>query len=1174
MGLSMLLTVAVTFLLLTAALVALLFGREWLVEAQGIRFARKLEKHSELVEQVRNISATTFGEVSQKLEALRDTRLCEGVLDVARKAAPIESIPFIARAYDEQGITARYLEEVERSPSWQQRAVAAERLGVIGSSRAVPVLLRVIGNVKDEDQDVRGAALRAIGRIGDQAALPALIEALEFPDASLPPRIAEIIVGFGHAAVRPLVSELRNVASDVRRMWAAEILGWLGDPKAAVPLIEALGDINPEVRAKAAGSLGKLKESRAVDRLLEMILSDPIPFVRTRVAHTLGTIGHPKVVDHLIHVLKDPEWWVRIRAIEALEQIGKASSAALIVALEDEDAEVRHRAATALERMGYVQESIERMESEGYRPDLSRILLLIGKSGVIEVLLAMLPRVQDAGRNFLVRLLGDIGNPESGPILTELLAKCEEPRLRSRLVTSLGKIGFREAMPAILDCLSDPDEWVRQASVEALSVLAPDEHAEKVLHLLKDPVPTTRVAACRLIASMKQERFLSTITDLLMDPAPEVRREALRAVHKWGSHGYGNLAQLLLSDPSDEVRLEAARALSVVGRRESVAHLLATGTRASEAMVQEIIAALLHCHDGMFDDILALAPKALTPSLISVLLELASRTTGHGRLEFIEGYLRSDDARLRRCAVFALRAFCDARVVGHIERAGRDPDEKVREAAVTVAGLSSELDLVRKIEPLAGDPQAGVRFRVGLALGMSELDAFWKTLVGLGKDKAPAVRAAAAMGLALHNRQEFLKLVKEYARDEELCDAARDIFVEGSHDPLIAKIVQEAASRERLETRLFLGGSRYALEKEMAQLARSALEPAERVRALEVWQAVATGQYYTTALSILKNDPSPEVRSRALDLIVAVRQDPEVARVVGSILLDPHPLLRVKAAIILGRMEFIEAIEALVHALDTNDRDLREAVTTSLSDHLRRDPKRAEELMKEIPSLKTRKIGLVWLLGKTRPAGAIKMLLKFLHDSDGDVRAAAVGALSKFRVGVVTRSLQKTLDDPNERVRAATVNALGSVRSPERESTLERMLTDPDAFVRRRAAFYLLKMKSSIASSRVQRFRKEPSELQPVWVAGAVLEGICSPFEAVRYPGAVDFLQELFPESEAEAAIRGALEPARRLAAFRVLCAVSREKAILAARILAQDPAPDIRDEAESVLRRTEARVA
>lgn len=56
----------------------------------------------------------------------------------------------------------------------------------MGSPKAVPSLLRAIRNIKDEDEDVRGAALRALGRIRDPRALPGLIEALGYPEASLP----------------------------------------------------------------------------------------------------------------------------------------------------------------------------------------------------------------------------------------------------------------------------------------------------------------------------------------------------------------------------------------------------------------------------------------------------------------------------------------------------------------------------------------------------------------------------------------------------------------------------------------------------------------------------------------------------------------------------------------------------------------------------------------------------------------------------------------------------------------------------------------------------------------------------------------------------------------------------------------------------------------------------
>jgi len=334
---SLLIASAAILFLAILGLSFLLFGREWFRARREEKFSRDLDRHSGLISRLRATSAEEFEGTVRQLAAVPDPVMREAILDQAREGAPPDSIPFLVRAYEDLAIIDRYMEEVEQSPNWEDRARAAERLGRMGSPRAVPALLRVIRNIKDEDEDVRGAALRALGRIRDPRALPGLIEALGYPEASLPPRIAEIIVLFGKDSVPLLVAELRNLESDVRRMWAAEVLGWLGDPRAAVPLMESLGDVSPEVRAKAAGGLGRIRDGRSVERLLEMLLSDPIPFVRTRVAQALGAIGHPKVIDHLIHVLKDPEWWVRIRAIEALEQFGQSSSEALLVALEDDD---------------------------------------------------------------------------------------------------------------------------------------------------------------------------------------------------------------------------------------------------------------------------------------------------------------------------------------------------------------------------------------------------------------------------------------------------------------------------------------------------------------------------------------------------------------------------------------------------------------------------------------------------------------------------------------------------------------------------------------------------------------------------------------------------------------------------------------------------------------------
>jgi HEAT repeat protein len=342
----------------------------------------------------------------------------------------------------------------------------------------------------------------------------------------------------------------------------------------------------------------------------------------------------------------------------------------------------------------------------------------------------------------------------------------------------------------------------------------------------------------------------------------------------------------------------------------------------------------------------------------------------------------------------------------------------------------------------------------------------------------------------------------------------------------------------------------------------------ERLQALSICEVVATGQSYTTALSILRNDPSAEVRARALDLLLKARADDEACRVVATMLADPHPKVRNKAARTLGRMNFPNAVEALLRALDTTDRAFREELTTALSVHLLRDPKRGEEILGEIPPGKTRKLGVIWLLGKTRREGMMKDLLRYLEDEDGDVRAAAVGALAKYRVGLIAKHLRMSLQDPNPRVRAAAVNALSTVQTVENEAEMAGMLSDPDTYVRQRAAIALVQMGSETATARIRKTAEEPPELEPVWLAGGVLLGEISPSEAAANPDTARFLGELFPEREAASIVGESADPAQRKRAFRALQVLSTERSRRAAESLSADPDPALREEARAWLQR------
>ena len=144
------------------------------------------------------------------------------------------------------------------------------------------------------------------------------------------------------------------------------MLGEVRAQRAFPSLVRSLADPEDEVRGKAATALGRLGDRRAVGYLLEHLLTDPAPFVRARIASALGQFGGPEVIDRLVRALGDPAWWVRMRSVEALEQIGPVAEGPLLVALDDADPEIRVRAAVALERLG-VPDNLVRMIESGER---------------------------------------------------------------------------------------------------------------------------------------------------------------------------------------------------------------------------------------------------------------------------------------------------------------------------------------------------------------------------------------------------------------------------------------------------------------------------------------------------------------------------------------------------------------------------------------------------------------------------------------------------------------------------------------------------------------------------------------------------------------------------------------------------------------------------------------
>jgi HEAT repeat protein len=263
-------------------------GRESWLRWRTRRMQVRVQQLSELFEDLEGDHQSVLRSVQKNPAVIRDIEILEHLLEERRGVLEGEDLAAHFASYDELGIVDRAIDRFRNSRRWPERVFAARFLGEIGSARSVEPLIEVMRNTREEDRDVRMAASRALGRIRDPRALPALVEALGMQESWLPARVAEVILQFGEMSFDTLAKELASSRDANTRAWAAEILGQLGSPKAINALLHSLGDINDQVRARAAGALGKLRDRQSVPQLIHLMLSDPVPFVRIQAVRSLG----------------------------------------------------------------------------------------------------------------------------------------------------------------------------------------------------------------------------------------------------------------------------------------------------------------------------------------------------------------------------------------------------------------------------------------------------------------------------------------------------------------------------------------------------------------------------------------------------------------------------------------------------------------------------------------------------------------------------------------------------------------------------------------------------------------------------------------------------------------------------------------------------------------------
>ncbi len=402
--------------------------------------------------------------------------------------------------------------------------------------------------------ETRPIAIKALIDLGEMKDLPFLINAVkESPDMQNFPAGA-LFRSFGEKAAGSLISVLDSSGGDsfhearVRR----RVLGALSfskNPRIVWIIGGYLSDENRDVRTAAKSALMRMHPAHVTEMLTSGIKNAEVHFRRTAV-EILGNVkadekGSEKLLEILLDSLKDEDEAVRKYAAEALGKMKRSAAVTgLIEAAVNDSLTVKKY---AIEALGRIQDGraapalLDALES----PELL---------------------IEAAGSLFRINM------PESNRAAFRTLMKAlenDDPFVRLAAADMMGKLGWREAVPALTAVLKDPRWEVRQAAVFALGNIADESTAEALARMLHDNEPTVRFAAVEAILRLDNpdaaDQAASAMIKDLSNPEATVRASAAELLGKIGDEEVeAALLRMVKRDPNPKVKRIAASAMALL----------------------------------------------------------------------------------------------------------------------------------------------------------------------------------------------------------------------------------------------------------------------------------------------------------------------------------------------------------------------------------------------------------------------------------------------------------------------------------------------------------------------------------------------------------------------------------------------------------------------------------
>ncbi len=257
-------------------------------------------------------------------------------------------------------------------------------------------------------------------------------------------------------------------------------------------------------------------------------LSHSDPSKRRSASQALAC-GDERVIYPLIKALKDENPGVQDAAMRSLISIGGEVTAYMVIPLLRGEPLLRNTARIILKEIG-----VE----------------------TVPLLHPLLKDKDDDIRQFAIDLISEIKSCSYPQEIVRVLETDSNPNVRASAARALGVLGYREALPSLINALRD-DEWVCFSALESLAMIKDESSLGAIIPLLDSPSDAIRYAAIETLGRIGGANSINVLLGRLPKADTFEKRALVKVLVKTGitpsTFGVTDiLIDMLKSDDWDE----------------------------------------------------------------------------------------------------------------------------------------------------------------------------------------------------------------------------------------------------------------------------------------------------------------------------------------------------------------------------------------------------------------------------------------------------------------------------------------------------------------------------------------------------------------------------------------------------------------------------------------------